>query len=87
MHNPLEPITSFGQFQLLQRMGDVIVPYLKFPEPLQIQTSHFLECILQGRTPISGGNNGVQVVQVLEAAQRSLKANGTPFTLSSGKYL
>jgi predicted dehydrogenase len=76
MYDPLEPIRSFGHFQLLQRMGDVIVPYFTFSEPLQVQTSHFLESVLRDQRPLSDGNNGVQVVNVLEAAQRSMKANG-----------
>lgn len=76
MHAPLEPIISFGHFQLLQRMGNVVIPYLKFPEPLKVQADHFLECILQGRVPRSDGVNGLQVVKILEAAQHSLKMNG-----------
>ncbi len=74
MHEPLESISSFGHFQLLQRMGDMVVPYLKFPEPLKIQSEYFIECILNDKTPITDGYSGLRVVKVLERAQESLKA-------------
>ena len=73
MYNPLEPISSFGQFQLLQRTGDMVAPFLKFPEPLRVQTDHFLQCILNDTTPRSNGQNGLDVVRVLEAAQTSMR--------------
>lgn len=72
MYNPLEPISSFGQFQLLQRMGDVVAPYFKFPEPLKVQADHFIECLLHDNTPHTDGRHGLQVVKILEAAQKSL---------------
>jgi len=74
MHDPLESINSFGHFQLLQRTGDMVVPYLKFPEPLKVQSEHFIDCILDDKTPITSGYNGLRVVEVLENAQESLKA-------------
>jgi len=67
---------SFGKFQLTLRAGDVVIPHLDFPEPLQVECDHFVDCIRNGETPLSDGQSGLRVVKVLEAAQRSLSAGG-----------
>jgi predicted dehydrogenase len=55
------------------RYGDVVAPYVALQEPLVIEDRHFVECIHSGRTPLSGGERGLAVVAVLDAAQRSLR--------------
>ncbi|MGQ9631121.1 MAG: Gfo/Idh/MocA family protein [bacterium] len=47
--------------------------YYKPEEPLRLECQHFLECILEDRIPLSDGRNGVEVLKVLEAADRSLR--------------
>jgi len=63
---------SFAEFQCSYRYGDVLIPNIKFTEPLRVECQHFLDCITNGTPPCSGGEDGWQVVKVLEAAQRSL---------------
>jgi UDP-2-acetamido-3-amino-2,3-dideoxy-glucuronate N-acetyltransferase len=41
-------------------------------EPLRQELIHFLECIHKGRQPQTDGHEGLRVLRVLEAAQRSL---------------
>ena len=72
---------TFGEFQLLLRSGDVHIPSLKFREPIANECAHFVECIMEGRTPLSDGVAGLEVVRILEAAQRSLDTNGTTVEL------
>jgi UDP-2-acetamido-3-amino-2,3-dideoxy-glucuronate N-acetyltransferase len=48
-------------------------------EPLRIECAHFLECCNQRRAPITDGREGLRVLQVLNAAQQSLDANGKAF--------
>lgn len=67
---------SFAEFQLALRRGDITIPALKFPEPLQVECQHFIDCILDGRAPLTGGQHALEVVKVLEAAQQSLDADG-----------
>ena len=67
---------TFGEFQFSYRYGDIYTPYLENHEPLNLECRHFLDCILKGETPISGGEDGLNVVRVLEAAQHSLKNGG-----------
>ena len=67
---------SFGEFQLLLRAGDVLIPKLDFVEPLKLECQHFIECIQTGRRPITDGYDGLRVVRALEAAERSMLQNG-----------
>jgi predicted dehydrogenase len=63
------------------RTGDVWSPRVVNAEPLQVMVRHFAECIQEGKTPLSDGEAGLRVVRILEAAQRSIKAQGGRITL------
>ncbi len=63
------------------RTGDVWSPHFEQSEPLQNMVSHFASCIATGETPVTDGEAGLRVVRVLEAAQRSIKAQGGRITL------
>lgn len=67
---------TFGDFQLSYRYGDVVLPYIQVTEPLRIECQHFIESILNHTRPQSDGMDGLKVVKVLEAAQRSLQNGG-----------
>lgn len=69
--------TQFGEF-LTVRQGDIHIPHLDLPEPLQVECRHFISCIRTGQTPRSGAREGLQVIRVLAAAQRSLEQHGVP---------
>lgn len=63
------------------RFGDITIPYIRTGEPLRAECMHFLECISNRTQPVSDGYDGLRVVRVLDAAQRSLKMNGAPVSL------
>jgi predicted dehydrogenase len=63
------------------RTGDVWSPHIPQVEPLARLVSHFAECIRDGRQPLTNGEAGVRIVKILEAAQRSIKAQGGRITL------
>lgn len=67
---------NFGQFQLIQRAGDIYIPKINFTEPLLEECSHFVECIKTGRKPRTDGVWSREIVRVLEAGQKSMKKNG-----------
>ena len=69
---------DFGEFQLQLRTGDLVVPNIRGTEPLREECAHFVACIEQGRRPRSDGRSGQRIVRVLEAAERSLRADGRP---------
>lgn len=67
---------SFGAFQLLTRKGDAYIPAIQFTEPLRNECRHFVECVREGRCPLTDGLSGLEVVRVLAAADESLHSNG-----------
>jgi predicted dehydrogenase len=73
-----QPVESFGEFKLMLRTGDLLVPKIRFTEPLRNETAHFVECIETGKRPLTDAQNGLEVVRVLEAAGESLRAGGQP---------
>jgi len=69
---------SFGEYQLTYRSGDILSPRLDATEPLYLECAHFLECIQTGREPDTSSRSGVDVVRVIQAAERSLREGGAP---------
>lgn len=69
---------SYGEFHLLLREGDVVMPKLHLVEPLKLQSEHFIECVTSRRASISDGRFGLHVVRVLEAIEESMKRGGAP---------
>ncbi len=67
---------NFGEFQFSYRYGDILIPNIHLVEPLKTECQHFLDCIIQHEKPRSGGEVGLNVVKVLEAAQKSLVNSG-----------
>src|SRR5262249_12656571 len=76
------PYASFGEFQHVVRSGEVRIPPLRGDEPLREQVRHFAEAIREGRRPLSDGWDGVRVVAIMEAVERSLRAGGLPVALT-----
>ena len=74
--------TQFSEYLTL-RDGDVHIPQLSMDEPLRLQLEHFLECIVLKRTPRTDIASGLRVVATLEAAQRSLVADGVPMMVNA----
>ncbi|MCE9614613.1 MAG: Gfo/Idh/MocA family oxidoreductase [Lentisphaerae bacterium] len=74
---------TFGEFQYSYHYGDVLAPHIRQEEPLRIECQHFLDCIKDARTPISSGQQGLQLVKILEASSESLRHGGERITLGS----
>lgn len=66
----------YGEFQVKLRAGDCLIPRLPMYEPLKKECEHFIDCIVNDKTPMTDGQNGLRVVKVLTAAQESLKNGG-----------
>lgn len=63
------------------RTGDMWAPRLDNVEALAIEANHFVACINGEATPITGGDSGLRVVKILEAASQSLRQRGRPFDI------
>ena len=55
-------------------------------EPLLLECQAFLDSITTRRPPMTDGESGLRVLQVLQAAQRSLVMNGEPVKLPIEDY-
>ena len=62
------------------RTGDLLVPKVDPTEALETACKHFIHCVRTGDRPITDGYAGLRVVELLEAAERSLMLNGTART-------
>jgi predicted dehydrogenase len=70
--------TREGLYELLvsYRSGDMWAPQVEQTEALKVELDHLIDCIENNKTPINDGFSGYQVVQVLEAAEQSLRNRG-----------
>jgi predicted dehydrogenase len=59
------------------RSGDMVAPALPEREALQGVMAEFADCIRVGRTPRTDGRSGLRVLDILEAASRSLEFHGS----------
>jgi len=71
---------SYGEYLSL-RFGDITIPNIKMVEPLRAEAEHFIRCIESREKPKTGGRDGLEVVKILVAAQKSLRENGAPVSL------
>ena len=55
-----------------------ITPQVREEKPLEEELRHFKECVEWDKTPLTDGKDGVRVVKILEAAEKSVKEGGKP---------
>ena len=68
-----EDARGYGEY--ITRSGGIVSPAIANVEPLRVECEHFVECIVEGRSPRSDGQSGLRVVRVLERLQESLDAS------------
>ena len=61
-----------GDYQLIHRTGDILLPRISFQEPLKTEAAHFLDCLRNGTPPLTGPQHARDVVAILEATQTAL---------------
>ncbi|HUO05320.1 MAG TPA: Gfo/Idh/MocA family oxidoreductase [Candidatus Binataceae bacterium] len=64
------------RFLISYRTGDIWSPNISHDEPLYLMAADFVHSIKNKRRPLADGQAGLRVVRILEAAQRSIKAQG-----------
>ncbi len=86
--NNLEPIryydkgvtadhySSFGEFQMILRDGQITIPKVKMFEPLSAQDGEFIACVRERRTPAASAEFATAIVAVMEAAMESMQNHG-----------
>jgi len=73
---------TFAEF-LSIRDGDIRIPAIPNAEPLAQEAAHFIDCVREHKTPRTDVAEGIRVVRVLEAAERSMSEGGTRVRLDS----
>jgi len=63
------------------RTGDLWSPNVPATEALAVEASHFAACVRGDESPITGGQAGLEIVRILEAANQSMHSRGAPVTL------
>ena len=63
------------------RTGDLVSPAITDREALASMVEEFADCIRTGRAPLTDGRSGLRVLDILEAASRSITLQGAPVTL------
>ena len=66
---------SFGEY-LKYRTGDIVSPHIDLSEPLALQMEDFCRAVRSASTPRASARLGLQVVHLIEAAERSLELCG-----------
>ena len=87
---PTQPITIFDKGvdvamdfnsyaeYLTLRTGEAHMPQVESGEPLALECEHFIARVRDRQPARSDGNDGIRVLRVLAAAQRSLESGGIP---------
>lgn len=70
----------------LKQNSKKIIP-LSVAEPLKSECQHFLNCIETRQTPLTGIQNGIDVLTVLNAAQLSLDSKGKVISLKESQLV
>ncbi len=70
------------------RKAEGQVVSLKAEEPLRLECQHFLECVRERKKPRTDGEEGLRVLRVLEACEKSLQnqAHPTPVETRTPSY-
>jgi predicted dehydrogenase len=58
------------------RTGDMWAPKLDGTEALRLGGDHFIDCIINKKTPQTDGLLGLRVVELIEAATSSMRGRG-----------
>ncbi|MFH1894247.1 MAG: Gfo/Idh/MocA family oxidoreductase [Candidatus Zixiibacteriota bacterium] len=71
---------TYGEYLSL-RTGDIIIPKVDSSEPLRSECLHFIDCVEKRNRPRSDGAEGLKVLKILAAAQKSIDDGGVPVKL------
>ncbi len=60
-----------GKIPVAQKADYQVIP-IEAGEPLKRELSHFLECVIQRKKPLTDGAEGLRVLKILESAEKSI---------------
>lgn len=77
--------TTFGEYHLSYRTGDILSPQLLSVEPLSVQVTEFVRSVATGTLPEPGLDLARDVVRLAEAAESSLTQGGMQVEISDAE--
>ena len=80
-----DPAEKIYQVLVGYRTGDMLAPNLDTAEALRVEAAHFVRCLEENKQPLTNGEAGLRVVQILEAATQSMNDRGRPVELPAAK--
>lgn len=81
-------IDWINRVPVAQKAEGKVVP-IEETEPLRLECQHFLDAVRERKQPRTDGRNGLQVLQILQACDESIRTKGHPLeihALSDGYY-
>lgn len=60
-----------GKIPIAQKADYQVIP-VESGEPLKMELSHFAECVMQRKKPITDGTEGLRILKILESAEKSI---------------
>lgn len=75
--------SSFGEYRLTYRTGDMVAPRIEASEPLSLELADFANAILTGTEPRSSARLGLEIVKAVEASEASLRTGGRPVEVAA----
>jgi predicted dehydrogenase len=81
-----QPLTDQERYNNMvkYRVGGMYAPVLDLSESLSIEIAHFIDCIINDTEPLSNGQAGLRVVELLELTDKSLKTGQSEALLEMG---
>lgn len=64
---------NYKAFRASYRYGDTYIPKIDETEALKTEMSHFHDCIINNKKPLSDGEEGYKIVKIIEMIQESIK--------------
>ena len=68
--------TTFGEYRMTYRTGDIVSPRVDAAEPLAVELRDFCQAVREGTTPRSSAALGLDVVRMIEAVDQSRELGG-----------
>lgn len=81
----IKPPVVEDETRIAYHYGDMWTPYIPPLEPLQVECSHFIECIRTGQTPLTDGRAGRDLVEILTLASESMYSSGNNMAIGDRK--
>jgi len=58
------------------RRGDIYSPIIESTEALESEVNHFIKCVNNGVQPLTDGSSSLNIMRIIESAQKSILNNG-----------